>query len=57
MDELIAAWESRWSRYLAIAEEAFFAGDERRQYHFETCARQWRFAIDELKVSMPEQAE
>jgi len=52
LQTLLASWRDRWSWMLSYAEEAFFAGDEDKEHHMVTCARQWRNAIEELEHAM-----
>lgn len=50
LEKLIDSWENTHSWMLAYAEEAFFSGDMMKEHRFDTLARQWRNAIDELRA-------
>lgn len=51
-ETIITKWQERRSLYLAIAEEAFFAKDRLKEHHYSVAARQWGYAIEELKKGM-----
>lgn len=48
-EPIITKWQERHSYYLAKAEEGFFANDRLKEHHYSVAARQWRYAIEELK--------
>ena len=54
LEKLLADYQGTKSWMLAYAEEAFFAGDKRKEHHYETCARQWDNAIKELQNTIQE---
>ncbi len=49
VEELLKSWRSRCSWMLTYAEQAHYEGDEWKQHHMETCARQWWNAMKELE--------
>ena len=49
INNLMEKFNDTYSWMLAYAEDAFFAGDTQREYHYATCARQWGQSIEYIK--------